>query len=137
MANRSEIIIERTEQRSIAQIVQDTMRDVQDLVRSEIRLAKAEMEEKTRKAAKAGMLLGAGITVGFLALCCAVVACIAALAVVIPVWGAAIVMFVLLGITAGGAAAAGRSRLRNIDPKPQQTVQSIKEDFDWARRRTK
>jgi hypothetical protein len=72
MANRSEIIIERTEQRSIAQIVQDTMHDVQDLVRSEIRLAKAEMEEKTRKAAKAGMLLAAGVTVGFLALCCAV-----------------------------------------------------------------
>ncbi len=136
MADRVVRPAEIRDTRSLGEIVQDILRDVQNVVRSEFRLARVEMTEKARRAGKAGGLLGAAALCGLFAVACLVVTCIAALALAMPVWLAALLMAVFLGCIAGACYAGGRSRLRHVQPVPQQTVQSVKENIEWARQRT-
>jgi len=123
--------------RSLGEIVQDILRDVQEVIRAELRLARAEMTEKARSAGKAGGLLGGAAIAGLLAAISLVAACIAAMALVMPVWAAALIMTILLGAAAGAAYAAGRAKLKTVTPVPEQTVQTLKEDVALAKNRTK
>jgi hypothetical protein len=121
----------------LGEIVQDILRDIQNMIRGEIRLARAELGEKARHAGKAGGMLGAAVLCGLLAAGCFVAACIAALALAMPIWVAALIMTVLLAAIGGACFAAGRTRLRQVDPVPRQTVQTLKDDVEWAKHRMK
>ena len=46
--------------RSFVDVIQDTVSNIQDIVGSEIRLARSEMTTEAKKAAKAGQVLAAG-----------------------------------------------------------------------------
>ena len=59
----------------------------------------------------------------------------AALAIVLPVWLATLVMGLMLGIGAGGAYLLGRLELEKVEPVPQQTLETLKDNIDWARNR--
>jgi Flp pilus assembly protein TadB len=128
---------EMRDTRSLGGIVQDILRDVQEVMRSEVRLARAEMTEKARQAGKAGGMLGGAAVAGLMAAACLVVAAIAALALAMPVWLAALIMAVLLGSIGAAAYAGGRARLRRVKPVPERTVQTIKDDVEWAKQRTR
>ena len=122
--------------RTLSEIAQDVLRDIQDVFRSEMRLAGAEMAEKARKAAKAGGLLGGAAFCAILAAACLVTTGIAALALAMPVWLAALLMCIFLACIGGACYAGGRAKLRRLDMKPQQTIETIKEDVEWAKQRT-
>jgi len=113
------------------------LHDVGRIVQSEIRLAKTELGEKASRAGKAAGLLAAAGVIGLLAGACLVTTCIAALALVIPIWLAALIMGVLLGLAATVAFAVGRGRIRHIDPTPHQTVQTLEDNIKWAKQRTR
>lgn len=123
-------------QRTASELLQDVMHDVSDVVRGEIRLAKAEVSEKTAKAGKAAGMFGAAAVCGLMACAALVAAGIAALALVMPVWLAAAIMAVLLGGAGGAAYAGGRAKLKSVNPVPERTVETIKDDIEWAKRRT-
>jgi Flp pilus assembly protein TadB len=123
-------------ERSTGDILQNVVADVGDIVRGEIRLAKAEIRQKAGKAGKAGGMLGGAAICGLFAAACLVVTCIAALALVMGVWLAALIMFVLLGGAGAGLYAVGRERLRRIEPVPEITVQTAKDTLQWAKHRT-
>ena len=48
------------EERSVSDVLQDILRNLQDMVRSEIRLAKVEIREEGRRAVSSGIWIGAG-----------------------------------------------------------------------------
>lgn len=123
-------------ERSAGEIVQDVVRDVGEVVRGEIRLARAEMTEKAGKFGKAGGLFGAAALCGLMGFACLVLAGVAALALVMPVWLAALVISLCLVCIAAAAYAGGRSKMKDINPVPERTVQTIKEDIQWAKHRT-
>ena len=136
MATRPSTIIRQSvveERRSIGEIVQDVVHDFGDIVRSELRLARAEVTDNVRKAGKASGLLGAAALCGFFAAACLVITCVAALALVMPVWLAALLMCIFLLCIGGAFYGGGRSRLRSVNPVPEQTVQSIKEQVGWTK----
>src|SRR5215469_307461 len=54
--------------RPIAEIIQDVIDDIQEIIRSEFRLAKAETRDELSKAAKSSGILAAGIVFGLYAL---------------------------------------------------------------------
>lgn len=138
MADRSAIRPQQLrDTRSLGEIVQDVLRDIQEVMRSELRLARTEMADKARQTGKAAGMLGGAAVVGLMALACLVVAAVAALALAMPVWLAALIVGLLLGIAGGVAYAAGRAKLRRVTPVPEQTVQTLKDDVEWARQRTK
>src|SRR5258708_7006324 len=80
------------ENQSIAEIFRNVVRDVQDLLRAKVRLAKAEVSENVDRAKSAGGLMGGAAAAGLFAGMSLVATCIAALATAMPVWAAALMM---------------------------------------------
>jgi uncharacterized membrane protein YqjE len=123
-------------QRSLGEVFQDAVGHVQEIVRAEIRLAKVELRNEAGKAKDAGIMLGGAAAIGLFSGALLVVAGVCALAIIMPFWGAALVMAALCGIVAGAMAAAGRVRLKTMHG-PQQTLATVAEDMTWARNQTR
>jgi hypothetical protein len=107
------------------------------VVRGEVRLAKAEFSEKAAKAGKAAGLFGGAAVCGLMGAAALVAAAIAALAMAVPLWvSAGIVGLVLLAL-AGLFYAGGRSKINNVTPVPERTVETLKDDVEWAKHPTR
>ncbi|MFD9368393.1 phage holin family protein [Streptomyces sp. NPDC060020] len=115
---------------SVGVLVSRASQQMSALVREEMQLARAEMTQKNKRYGKGGGLFGTAGIVGILALQALVATCIAALALVLPVWASAVVITAVLGIVAGGTALAGRKQIaRAGTPAPEQTIDSVKADL--------
>ena len=121
---------------STADLVKDLSREVSQLVHEEIALAKAEMTQKGKQAgAGAGMLSG-GAVLGLGAVGGSMAFFILVLDVWMPAWLAALI--VTLAYAAGGAILALRGKQRIAEaspPAPEKTIESVKEDVQWAKTR--
>jgi len=135
MATESDIQSEQRE-RPIAEIAKDLTSDLSLLVRQEIELAKAEMAEKGRTAAPGlGMFGGAGV----IGLCAAgaLTACLVLLfSLFLADWAAALIVGVVLAAIAFVLARQGKERVADAGkPVPEQTIEEVKEDVEWAKTR--
>jgi len=110
--------------------------DVSTLVRQELQLAQSEMTEKGKRAGiGVGMFGGAGI-LALLALMTFTACLVAALAAGMDVWLAALIVTVAYGAVAGGLALLAKKKVAEAAPPvPEQTVESVKEDVQWAKTR--
>jgi uncharacterized membrane protein YqjE len=113
----------------VNELVQRASQQLTELVRGELRLAQAEMKEKGRRYGKGGGLFGGAGVVGFLTLQALVATVIAALAVPLPVWAAALIVTAVLGLIAAVMAMSGKKQVdRAAPPVPQQTIENVKAD---------
>jgi hypothetical protein len=108
--------------------------DLSTLVRQELKLLQVEVTEKGKRAGVGvGMFGGAGV-VGLLALGAFTACLIAALATGMEVWIAALIVTVVYGALAGVLALTGKNRVTEAAPPvPEQTVETVKEDAQWAK----
>ncbi|MET9816194.1 phage holin family protein [Streptomyces sp. NPDC006355] len=112
-----------------SELVQRATEQLSELVRGEMRLARAEMTEKGKRFGKGGGLFGGAGVLGFVTLQALVATAIAALAVPLPVWAAALIVTGVLAVATGLTALAGRKQVRSATPPaPQQTIDSVKAD---------
>jgi hypothetical protein len=108
--------------------------DLSTLVRQEMKLAQAEMTEKGKKAGLGVGLFGGAGVVGLLALGTLTTCLIAALATGMDVWLAALIVTVLYAAVAGALAMTGKKEVAEATPAvPEQTIESLKEDAQWAK----
>jgi nitrate/nitrite transporter NarK len=113
----------------VGELVQRATEQLTDLVRGEMRLAQAEMTEKGKRFGKGGGLFGGAGVLGFVTLQALVATVIAALAVPLPVWAAALIVTGVLAVATGLTALAGRKQVRSATPPaPQRTIDSVKAD---------
>ena len=124
----------RLEDRPLPELMKTLADQTTTLVRQEIDLAKAEFSEKGKKAGMgAGMFGGAGV-IGFLALAALTAGAILALATAVPDWLAAVIVGVVYAAIAGVLALSGKNKVQEAGPPvPEQTVESVKEDVEWAK----
>lgn len=123
------------ENRSVGDLLGKVTTDLSTLMRQEVELAKVEIKEEATKAGKAsGMLAGAG-AVGYLVLVFLALALMFALDSVMPTGWAALITAVVLGAVAGVLFVLGKKKLAQVNPKPEQTVETLKEDVQWAKNR--
>ncbi|MEU7445496.1 hypothetical protein EES47_16740 [Streptomyces sp. ADI98-12] len=116
-------------QQSVGDLVKQASEQIAELTRQELRLARAEMAEKGRRAGLGGGLFGAAGIIGFLALAALAATAIAALSLVWPLWCAALVVALVLGALAGLLAALGKKQLgRAAPPVPEEAVDNVKAD---------
>jgi uncharacterized membrane protein YqjE len=113
----------------IGALVHRLSEQIPELVRSEMRLAQAELSEKGKKAGLGiGMFSAAGL-LAFLGLCTLITTAILGLALVLPGWASALVVAVVLLI---GAAIAGLAGKKEIDqatpPAPERAMAGVRED---------
>ncbi|WP_414495701.1 phage holin family protein [Streptomyces sp. CRN 30] len=116
-------------QEPVGELVQRASQQLTELVRGELRLAQAEMKEKGKRYGKGGGLFGGAGLVGFLMLQALVATAIAALAVPLPVWAAALIVTAVLGVIAAVMAMTGKKQVgKAAPPAPQQTIENVKAD---------
>jgi uncharacterized membrane protein YqjE len=88
------------EERSVSDVLQDIVRNLQDMVRSEIRLAKVEIREEARRAISSGIWIAVG-TVGAVSAWIFLLWTLAyALATRMPMWAATLVVAVVMAAAA-------------------------------------
>ncbi|MFC8335780.1 phage holin family protein [Streptomyces rubiginosohelvolus] len=117
-------------------LVSRASQQISELVREEMQLARSEMAEKGRRFGKGGGLFGAAGFVGILASQALVATCIAALALALPLWAAALIVTAVLAAVAGAAALAGKKQIvRAGTPAPEQTIDSVKADLAEVKER--
>jgi len=124
--------------RPIGDLVKQLAGQTSTLVRQELDLAKAEMSQKATVAGKGAGLLGGAAVVGLLAAGSLTACLILALSEVIPAWLAALIVALVMGAIAAVLALQGRNRIRAATPPvPEQTVETVKEDVEWAKAQLK
>jgi HPt (histidine-containing phosphotransfer) domain-containing protein len=116
---------------SLGELVSHLTSDLSELTRQELALAKAEMQAEAKKAGKgAGMLGGAAVAGWMLALFVSLTA-MWALAEVMHIAWAALIVAAVWAMVGAILLAVGRKEMREVNPNPDQTVDSLKEDAKW------
>jgi len=119
-----------TDEPTLGALVHDLTQQVPDLIRSEIRLAQAEMTEKGKRAGLGIGLFSAAGMLAFLGLCCLVTTAILGLAHALPDWLAALLVAVVLLAGAGVAALVGKKEVdQATPPAPEAAIEGVKEDI--------
>jgi len=124
--------------RPIGELMKQLAEETTTLVRQELDLAKAEMREKGKRAAPGFGMWGAAGVVALLALGALTAFFILALDGAMPNWLAALIVALVYGAVAAGLYFMGREKVEEAGPpKPEQTVESVKEDVEWAKTQTR
>jgi uncharacterized membrane protein YqjE len=115
---------------TLGALVNQLTTEVPELIRSEIRLAQAEMAEKGKRAGIGiGMFSGAGL-LAFFGFGTLLATAILALALVMDAWLAALIVTVVLFIGAAVLALMGKSKVQEATPAmPERAVDGVKEDI--------
>jgi hypothetical protein len=123
-------------ERPLPELLKQLSEETTRLVRQEIELAKAELTQKGRQAGMGAGLFGAAGAIGFLALAALTTCFILALDAAMPAWLAALLVAVVYGGIAAVLAVRGRAKVRQAAPPlPEQTIETVKEDVQWAKTR--
>lgn len=107
--------------------------DLSTLVRKELELAKVEMKEEATKAGKAAAPLGGAAVAGLMALILLSFALAWGLAEIMPEGFAFLIVGALYAIAALVLFTTGRKKMQQVNPVPEQTVETLKEDAQWLR----
>jgi hypothetical protein len=114
-----------TEERTVGQLVDDAARDLSDIVRAEIALAKAELKDEATNAAAASVLFAAAGYLGYLATFAGMLTVGFLLAAIgLPIWVSFAVLTLLLGLLAAGLLFVGRAMARRIRPPTRAVEQA-------------
>jgi hypothetical protein len=124
-------------ERSVGELFADLGSELSTLFRQEVALAKTEMSEKANKAARQATSLVMGGAIAYAALLAFIASIIIFLGRYIPLWASALLVAVVFG-TAGAVMVSGALRkLKQMDPAPRQTIETLKEDAAWAKQQVK
>lgn len=124
-------------QRTVSDVLQDIVGNVQQIIRSEFRLAKVELREKAERASRPAVFVASGALIGVYGLGFLFLAAVYGLAIVMPEWAAALIVGAVLSIVGVLALSFGRAKLQAIDPMPDKTVETLKENVQWAKEQIK
>lgn len=123
------------EHEPVGELVQQASQQLTELVRGEMKLAQAEMKEKGKLYGKSGGLFGGASLAGFLMLQALVASVIAAVALLLPVWAAALIVTAVLGAIAAVLALSGKKQVGKASPPaPQSTIENVKADVAEIKR---
>lgn len=114
---------------SIGELMSQLSTQTSRLVRDEMKLATKELQQSVKHAGIGAGLFSAAGLLSVLGLATLVAAGVAALALVLPVWAAAVIVAVALFVAAGIAALLGQKQAAEITPPPMESVDSVKADI--------
>jgi hypothetical protein len=118
---------------SVGELLGTLARDMGVLVRQEVRLVSAEMTLKAKSFARNTLLVVLGGALGIAGLLVLIAAAIAALDTILPLWLSALIIGVVILGVGYLFIQKGLNAIRHIDPLPEQTIETIKDDVAWAK----
>lgn len=116
-----------TPQRAMIDVLQAIVANIQDIVRSEFRLAKAEISEKSAQAARPAMSLALGVAMALYGVGFLLLAAVYGLSMVMAGWVAALVVGGVILLISIFVIGASRSQLKKISAEPGRTIRSLEE----------
>ena len=120
---------------SPGELASEVAKDMSTLVRQEVALAKAELQQEAKTAGTAvGAFGGAGFA-GYFVLFFLSLAAMYGLDTVMPTGWAALIVAGIWAVIAAVLALMGRNKLKGFNPKPERTIETVKEDVQWAKTR--
>ena len=123
--------------RSLGELFAELAQETTTLVRHEVNLAKVEMGEKASRAGKHVGFLAAGGAVAYAGLLAILAGVIILLNAVMPLWVAAVLVGLVVAAVGYFLVRRGLDALKREDFAPRQTMETLKEDQQWAKDQTK
>ncbi len=125
------------ENRPLGDLFGDLAADMSNLVRQEIALAKVEVSQKAKYVGRNVGYLVVGGAVAYAAMLAIIAAIIMLLARVMPHWGAALLVGVVVAIIGWLLIGKALTALQETDLTPRETVETLKEDATWVKEQIK
>ena len=120
--------------RPVGELMGELAQQTSTLVRQELALARAELMDKGRTAGLGVGLIGGGGGVALFAFGALTASLILFLDEVMAAWLAALLVAVVYAAVAAVLALRGKQRIEeSTPPVPEQTVETLKEDVEWAK----
>ena len=114
----------------LGQLVGDFTNDVSTLIRDEMALAKVEIQQSVKDAGIGAGLFSAAGVVALYGVGALVATLILALALVVDAWLAALIVTLVLFLTAGGLAFVGKNRIDHATPAVDATAANVRQDVE-------
>jgi len=119
--------------RSLGDLFSELAAETGTLIRQEVALAQAELTTKASSVGKNVGFLAVGGAVAYAAMLAIVAGIILGLSYFMPAWLAAVLVGVVIGIASYVLISSALTELRKTNLKPEETVESIKEDAQWLK----
>jgi Flp pilus assembly protein TadB len=123
--------------RSVADLLKGIVENVQEIIRSEVKLARAEIREEASKAGTAGRSFGFAAVLGLYAGGFVLFTIYMVLSLFLASWMAALAVAVVTGMAAAVMYASGKKMWKQVSAKPEKTIESVKENVAWLKNQTR
>ena len=123
--------------RSLGELFSELAQETSTLVRQEVNLAKTEMSQKASRAGRHIGVLAAGGAVAYAGLLAILAGVIMLLNEVMPLWLAAVLVGLVVAVVGYLLVRRGLEALKREDFAPRQTMETLKEDQQWAKDQTR
>ncbi len=118
---------------SLGGLLGELARETSALFRKEIQLARTEVGQKLSQAGSGIAEIAVGGAVAFIGLQCLIAAAVIGLAYVVELWLSAVVVGIAVLLIGFAVLKMGTGNLRARKLLPERTIESIKQDRDWAK----
>ena len=126
----------RGDDRSLGELFSELSQETTTLIRQEVNLAKTEMSQKASRVGKDVGFMAAGGAVAYAGLLAILAGVIALLGLVIPLWLSALLVGVVVAGLGYFLVRKGLDALKQEDLAPRETIETLKEDKEWAKDHT-
>jgi len=124
-----------TPERPMSRIIEDILSHLAEIIRSELRLVQTELRQDLREASSVGIYVAIAGVLGLYALGFLLLGGVYALSFVFPMWLAAASVGFGLGVIALVLVGIGWSKMKQLNLKPERTIQTMEENITWFKRR--
>lgn len=121
---------------SLGELLSSLATDLQELVRGEVRLARAELDQKLERVVMAAIWLIGGALVAFAGLVVLLQAAAAALAMVMPTWAAFLIVGAVIIVVGALLARSGIALMSLKSLTPNRTAASLQKDANLVKEHT-
>jgi uncharacterized membrane protein SpoIIM required for sporulation len=128
---------QQRDERSLGELFADLARETSNLVRQEVRLARTEMTEKVTQVGRDGGTIGMGGAIAYAGFLAIVAALILGLGQFLPLWLSALIIGLVVAGIGYAVLQRGLSALKRANLTPHETIETLKEDAEWAKDQTK
>ena len=125
--------MQRKEERSLGDLFSQLTHDLSTLIRQEVMLAKTELSQKASAMGKDVGLLAAGGALAYAGFLVILAGVVLALGLVLPWWASALIVGVVVAAIGYVLIRKGQTGLKQADLTPKQTIETLKEDQQWAK----
>jgi uncharacterized membrane protein YqjE len=129
--------VERSDVPSLAETVSGLASDVQHLLRGEVNLARAELEEKATRIGHAGIWLMAGGLLAFSGLIILLQGIATALAISLPPWAAFVIVGGVVVVVGAILARLGAGMMSAASLAPDRTAENLSRDAQLVKEHTR